>query len=426
MAESGAGLRRGSEFGRDFWLYFGSQLVSQLGSSFTTFALPLLVYKVTGSSGGLAITTVANFLPYLLFGLVLGAIVDRVDRRRLMRSADCARSVVIAVLPALALLGALHDWEIYAVAFVQSTLGIVFDCGEFAAIPSLVPRNALVATNGRIQATNYVGRVAGPVLAGVAVLVMPASDLLLVDAATFAVSALGLAIIRTSFNAAGVPIVRSRLGEDILIGLRYVWRSPLLRTIAIMMALINFVATTENTQLVLFGRRVLHAGNAKIAWLYAAGALGVVIVSGLAGVIRRHIDFAVCALGALMVSGLSAAGMAAVGSYAPALVLWATSSGFGLFLNINTSALRQAIVPEELYGRVISVAGVLAWSGIPLGALAGSVAIRTTGSVATVYEVVGLSCALIACAFAFSPIRHGERYLQAAAGRPPADGGIAG
>ena len=88
---------------------------------------------------------------------------------------------------------------------------------------------------------------------------------------------------------------------------------------------------------------------------------------------------------------------------------------FGLLLNINTGSLRQAIVPSYLYGRVISVAGVLAWSAIPLGALAGAAAIRLSGSVADVYAAAGTLTALIALSFAFSPIRRGDRYLTEAA-----------
>jgi MFS family permease len=117
------------------------------------FALPLLVYKLTHSATNLAITTVADFAPYLLFGLILGAFVDRADRRRLMLRTDLLRGVVIAVLPAVYLAGALHVWVVYSVGFVQATLGIIFDAGEFAAIPSLVGRADLVAANGRIMAT---------------------------------------------------------------------------------------------------------------------------------------------------------------------------------------------------------------------------------------------------------------------------------
>jgi len=120
--------------------------------------------------------------------------------------------------------------------------------------------------------------------------------------------------------------------------------------------------------------------------------------------------------------------MALAGSYAAALVLWAASSGFGMLLNINTVALRQAIVPPRLYGRVVSVAQVLAWSAIPLGSLAGAAAINLSGSITGVYAVIGgLTAAIaIAIAFAFSPIAHGDRYLAEAAGRRAGSAGACG
>lgn len=124
-----------ARLGRDFWFYFSGQAVSQLGGSFTTFALPLLVFKLTHSATNLALTTVAEFVPYLLFGLLLGAVVDRFDRKRLMLGSDIAQALVIAVIPVLAIGGLLRVEDIYAVTFVQSTLGIIFNCGEFAAIP---------------------------------------------------------------------------------------------------------------------------------------------------------------------------------------------------------------------------------------------------------------------------------------------------
>jgi MFS family permease len=200
-------------------------------------------------------------------------------------------------------------------------------------------------------------------------------------------------------------------------GLAYVWSSPVLRSISVMMALINLVATTADSQLVLFARRALDATNSEIGFLYAAGAAGIVAVSLVAGPIRRHVSFAVAALGALVLTGLTMTAMALAGSYAAALVLWAASSGFGMLFNINTVALRQAIVPPRLYGRVVSVAQVLAWSAIPLGSLAGAAAINLSGSVTGVYAVIGGLIAAIALAFAFSPVAHGDRYLAEAAER---------
>jgi MFS family permease len=411
-----------ARLGRDFWLYFSGQAVSQLGGSFTIFAMPLLVFRLTHSATNLALTTAAEFVPYLLFGLLLGAVVDRFDRKRLMLASDIARALVIAVIPVLALAGVLRVADIYAVTFVQATLGIIFDCGEFAAIPSLVGEQELVTANARIMATNNAGQILGPGLAGALVAFVPVASLLFVDAGSFLVSAGCLLLIRASFNAAapaGRPAgsaIRALLA-DVREGLAYVWSSPVLRSISIMMALINFVASTSSSQLVLFARRALHATNSEIGFLFAAGAAGIVAVSLVAGPVRRHVSFAVAALGALVLAGLTTTVMALVGSYPAALVLWAASSGFGMMLNINTVALRQAIVPPQLFGRIISVAQVLAWSAIPLGSLAGAAAINLSGSVASVYAAVGILTAVIALAFAFSPVAHGDRYLAEAAAR---------
>lgn len=414
-------LKGARRLGRDFWLYFSGQSVSQLGSSFTTFALPLLVFKLAHSATSLAITTAATFLPYLLFGLVLGAVVDRVDRRRMMLRTDMARALVVAVLPVLSLLGVLEVWQIYVVTFVQSTLGILFGCGEFAAIPALVGEDELVTANARIMATNNVGPVLGPTVAGALVALVPVAQLLFFDAGSFVVSACCLAAIQRSFNEGMAPVSRvgSLIGSllaDVREGLGYVWRHPALRSISIMMALINFVYSTASAQLVLFAKRALHASNSEVGFLFACGAAGIVVVSLLAGPIRRRLSFAVTALGALVVSGLALTAMALVHSYPAALVLWGASSGFGLLLNINTGALRQAIVPPQLFGRVVSVAQVLAWSAIPLGSIAGAAAINAS-SVTTVYALIGVLSAAIALAFALSPVGKGDRYLVEAAQR---------
>src|SRR6266542_4258901 len=131
----------------DFVKFWAGQTTSNLGSAFTLFALPLLVFTLTGSPLNLGVTMATSYLPYLLFGLVLGA---WVDRKRLMIATDLARAVVIALLPVLADLGLLRVWWVYAIAFVHASLAIAFDTAEFAAIPSLVERKQdLVAANGR-------------------------------------------------------------------------------------------------------------------------------------------------------------------------------------------------------------------------------------------------------------------------------------
>ena len=110
--------------------------------------------------------------------------------------------------------------------------------------------------------------------------------------------------------------------------------------------------------------------------------------------------------------------LASTRCYWVAVALWAAISGLGILFNINTGSLRQQIVPNHLLGRVISIAGVLAWSAIPLGALAGGWAIERTGSVALVYGVIGALVALLALAFSLGPVGHADRYLPASQPAP--------
>src|SRR5215467_9441574 len=200
MQANNTAHKQTSKLNSDFWKYWTGQTISNLGSSITLFALPLLVYKLTGSALNLGITTAATFLPYLLFGLILGAWTDRVNRKRMMIGTDIGRALIVASIPLLAAFGLLTIWWIYIVGFVHATLTICFEAGQFAAIPSLVNQDDLVTANGRIQASNSGASIVGPLLAGVLVTLVPLSALLLFDAFSFLISAFSLALIGISFN----------------------------------------------------------------------------------------------------------------------------------------------------------------------------------------------------------------------------------
>jgi MFS family permease len=388
----------------DFRTYWVGQAVSSLGSSVTKFALPLAVYKLTGSALDLGMSTAATYLPYLLFGLVLGAWSDRMDRKRLMMGADLGRACLVATIPLQAAFGTVSAPWIYAVAFGHATLSILFEAGQFGAIPSLVGREDLVAANGRIQATLSLAQVCGPLIAGALVALVPLWALFLVDAATFLVSASSLALIRTRFDS-GARRGGTSLREDVAEGLRFVLGHPVLRNISVMMALVNFVHATVSSQLVAFATRRFAASDAQVGILYSAASAGVVATSLVAGSLRRRWKFATVALGALMLQGLCTVALACAPSFELAVAFWALASGLGTLFNINTGSLRQAIVPEALFGRVITIAGVIAWSAIPLGALAGGYAIERTGNIAVVYTVCGTMVSLIACGFWFTALR---------------------
>ncbi|MGZ3666766.1 MAG: MFS transporter, partial [Ktedonobacterales bacterium] len=287
-----------------------------------------------------------------------------------------------------------------------------FTSGEFAAIPSLVDHDDLVTGNGRIQASYSAAAVVGPIVAGALVALLPVETFMLFDAGSFLVSAITLGLVRTSFNAAdGKLREKKSILRDVVEGLRYVLGHPVLRNISAMMAMVNFVATTVATQLVLFAKVRLHASDSQVAWLFSAESIGVVILSLAAGPLRKRWRFSTVALGALMLNGLLTIALAFTQFYWAALALVAINSGLGILFNINTGSLRQAIVPNEMLGRVISIAGVLAWSAIPVGSFLGGLAIERTHDVVLVYAVIGVLTFLIPLFFSFTPLGHAERYI---------------
>ena len=396
----------------DFWKFWTGETISAFGTSVTQFAMPLIVFKLTGSAVALGGAAAMFTVPHLLFGLPIGAWTDRTNRKRLMIVVDLLAALAVASVPLTASLGLLSVWWIYAVTFATSTLGLAFETAQFGAIPSLVGRDDLVTANGRIQASFAAAGVLGPLTAGALLAFVPVEAVLYVDAASFLVSAIALSLIRRSFNAPVAPRATT-IRQDIAEGLRYVLAHPVLRNISLMMALINLISTTVFAQLVLFAKQDLRAADGEIGLLFAAGGVGVFLCSLSAGPLRKRFSFGTVALGALMLSGLLTIALAYATSIWSGVLLWGISAGLGTLFNINTGSLRQAIVPNHMLGRVISIAMVLAWSANPIGALAGGFLIERLGDARLVYAGIGALTFLIALAFRLaSPLGRAERYLR--------------
>ena len=155
----------------------------------------------------------------------------------------------------------------------------------------------------------------------------------------------------------------------------------------------------------------LGANESRIGVLYAAGSVGVVVLALLAAPSRKRWSFGQVTLGALLISGVLTIMLAFTTSFWLAALILALMNGFSIIFNISTGSLRQTIVPNELLGRIVSVATVTATCASPLGSLLGGVAIQQVDNVALVYEVIGALAAMIALAFAFTSLGHAQRYL---------------
>jgi MFS family permease len=399
----------------DFWIFWTGQTISQIGSALTATALPLLVFKLSGSALDLGLASAATWVPYPLFGLFIGAWVDRVNRKGLMIGLDICRAVVLAVLPLLALFGQLPIWWIYLVTFINSTLTVGFQGATTAAIPSMVPQDGLLKANGRIQASAPFAFIIGPLLAA---LLLSATSLLAVlwcDALTFVVSALSLALIKTSFNAVA-PQARQKtsLRRDILDGLRYVLAQPVVRTLALFSLLANLAVAVVYPQIVFYAKQVLVASDAQVSQFFIAAGIGAVIFMLSAGFLQKRLSYGVILLGSILLSGVCILAMIATRLYWVDLVCFGVLFGLiGLF-DVAFNSILQAIAPNQLLGRVLTFTSVLAIFSVPFSSILGGLVIDQVNNVLLVFGVLGVFLVLLALAFVRSPLARVEGYLTPA------------
>jgi MFS family permease len=396
----------------DFWIYWTGQTISLIGSALTNFALPLLVFKLSGSALDLGIATAAAWLPYLIFGLPIGTWVDRISRKGLMISMDIVRAALLAVVPTLALVGHLPLWWIYMVLFFNATLGIGFNAAGYAAIASLAKSKGLVQANGFIQTSAWLALVVGPLLATFLLTRISLQGVLWVDAATFLVSAASLALVRTSFNRTSpMTETRSTFGRDLVEGLRYVLSRPLLRALGLIALLANLALGTIVAQLVLVAKDVFAASDAQVGGFATALGLGGAVASLLAGPLKRFLSYGVLLLGSLLLFGVLTIVLVLTHSYWVGVVLWGCMFGMIGVFDTAFPAIIQAITPDAVLGRVSTVLEMLAILSVPLSAVLGGWIIDRVGSVTLVFAILGGFVVLVALAFLGSPLAHVERYL---------------
>jgi MFS family permease len=242
-----------------------------------------------------------------------------------------------------------------------------------------------------------------------------------VDSISYVVSAGALASIKVGFNTADPKARRStRILADIGEGIRYVVAHPVLRNVSLLMMLFNFVNITIYAQSVLYVKERLHATNFELGLFFAVGSVGSVLFSLSAGWLRKRFSFSKVVIGCLSLGGLFTVIFAAIPSFWLALPVILVRDGLLSLLNINTFSLRQAIVPNHMLGRVLSVAGVLAFSAMPLGSLAGGYLIERTQNVAFVFGLIGVLMFVIPLLFAFTALGRADQYLPAAEPDPVA------
>lgn len=396
---------------RDFNILWTGQTLSAFGDSFALVALPLLVLQATGSVAQMGLVTGVNGIGQLVAGIFAGVIVDRVDRRRLMIVCDCLRFALYGLIPLWWALRGPAFWLIYAVVALASVLSMGFQVAYMTAVANLVDRDQITDANGRLQATFAVAYVLGPTIAGLVSARVGPVAAIGCDAASFAISAISLSLIRLRMTRADRSAegstrehaLSSRLAE-LVAGARFLWDQPILRAITWLTSLEALMIGGGVDLFIFHLKHDLREGDSAVGLVLGLASVGAILGSLASPWLRRRFGF-----GATWITGFAFSGVAlALIGPAPTVALVAAfASAFTLGDTIRAIlqvSLRQELTPDHLLGRVTSAFWTIGSVPMALGAALTTALAQRFGAPAVLFGmgVGALVLALIAIA---TPVR---------------------
>ena len=398
---------------RDFRLLWTGETVSSVGTSMALVGVPLLaVAALHASTFAVSALTAAEYLPWLVIGLPAGAWVDRLPARRLMVACDLISALLFASLPAAAWLGVLTIGQVLAVALLAGAANVLFSTAYQVCLPELVGAGDLMEGNAKLLGSAQVASVSGRGLAGLAAQAVGYAPALLVNAASFLVSAACLLAIRGPARAAARPAGEARVEPsaearpaaeasaepmagagpsapraearpaaprrattvraEVAAGLRFIAADPLLRRLTIYAAVANLTFAGSTSLFVVFLVRVVGISSASVGLLMAAGGIGGIGGALAARPLARRLgtaralllfDLGADLLGLLV--PLTGTGLASAWYILGTAAVSAGLTGG----NIVVASFRQSYCPPAMLGRLTATQRFVAFGTIPLGAL---------------------------------------------------------
>ncbi len=410
------GLWRNPEFMK-LWM---SLTITSFGAQITNLALPLAAaVMLQATPWQMGVLVALETLPFALVSLHAGVLIDRVKKLPIVIASTIGRGVALLAIPVAAYFGTLSIELLFVVGFLCGVQNVVGGAAYQVLLAKMAGRSRLVEANAKVALGETSAALVGPGLAGGLIHLVTAPFAILLDALTFLAAGLMLRRVRVPDDVPE-PGVRRSIASEIHEGLLLVWRSPTLLALAWVAGVWKILHHMQLAVLILFATRELGLSAGSIGLVYAFGGLGCVLASALAE--RLSARFGV---GPIIVHGLAltalawqAFGLISGPVWLATLVLGCTMLifDFGAVLyGINYLALRQAITPDRLLGRMTATMRFLTVAAAPLGSLAGGALATAIGLRATLLTIGALALALVAAAVLWSPVRR-HRKMPVVAG----------
>jgi MFS family permease len=405
---------RGLWLSRDFRMLWTSSTVTAFGAQITNLALPLtaaLLLHATPMQMGILVAL--ETLPFALFSLHAGVLLDRMRKLPIVIAANVGRGISLLAIPLAAWCGLLSIDILFVVGFLCGIQNVVGGAAYQVLLAQLAGRKRLVEANAKIALGETSSALVGPGLAGVLIGAFSAPVAIALDAVGFLASAFMLRrVVAPSDTAQARPDcgVWREIGE----GLRLVWGNRTLWGLAWLAGTWQFLHHMQIAVMILFATRDLGLSAGAIGVAYACGGFGCLLASSTAQRLSQRFGVGPVIVHGLMLTALGWQMFGLVGG-APAIVLLTLCAtmlifDFGAVLyGINYLSLRQAITPDRLLGRMTATMRFFTVASAPLGSLVGGALATVIGLRGTLLTVGVCGLVLAAAAVLWSPIRAHRR-----------------
>lgn len=353
---------------------------------------------MTQSPFQLGIVGALEFVPFLLFGLIVGVYADRWDRRTILLVADLVRFVVLASVPLAAFFHLLTVAQLYLVAFFAGTARVWFEVAHYSLIPALVSPARVVEANSSLEVTEGVSSLVGPSLGGILIRLFGAANALLADALSFLLAA-------AAWWSLGPrpPDVPTEVGwrAQLLAGLGWLRHQRVILENVLSAVALNIAYAAITAVFVFYAQHELDFDAARTGLVLGLAGIGPIAFAALAPVLRRRFRLGQLMVGELLITApaLGLLDVAPVVPATPALLLVAVSLGlaFGAAVlgRVVFRSYIQAAVPPPLLARVNASIRVVAWAGVPIGAVLGGTLTQLIG----VRSLIGLASVTVLLLF---------------------------
>ncbi|EOP60078.1 macrolide-efflux protein [Bacillus cereus VD136] len=360
---------------KSYIIFVFGLLISRIGDSLYTFSLPWIAYKLTGSAVIMSSLFAISVLPIVLFGPIVGVIVDRWDRRKLMWISDLLCVFFVTTIPVLHILGLLQLWHLYVVSFILAVLSMLFDVATVTVIPQIAGQS-LTRANSAYQMVLQIASLVGPALAGIIIAIIGGFNALWINVLSYIATLIAVLMLPKFKKTKSVDRsgnLFQKIGREMKEGFKWLMNDRLNLALSLQAMVGNFGASAILGALMYYLLSTLHLTSEQSGFNYTligvGGLVGSIIVVPLEKRFRRGI-----LIPALL--GIGAIGL----TYAIWSKFWlAPGIAFGIAMvcniawNIIVASVRQETVPMDIQGRVLGFSRVLTRLAMPLGALVGGV-----------------------------------------------------